>query len=284
MKIAVAYENGEVFQHFGKAEQFKVYTIDGGEVVDAVVISANGGGHDALAAFLADNEIDACICGNIGEGAMAALEEVGIEVVSGAEGDTDAAVGQYLMGLLDSIGCNCGGHCGGDEGCGCGSDEGGCGGCGGGCGGRRIMLEGPNAGKTVRVHYKGTFNDGTQFDSSYDRGETLEFICGAGMMIPGFDKAVVNMTVGQEIDIHLMPEEAYGPSDPRAIFPVALAQLPGAEELKVGERVYLSNAMGQPFPVTVVAKDDTTITFDANHEMAGMELNFHIQLVEVDEA
>ena len=73
-----------------------------------------------------------------------------------------------------------------------------------------IILEGKNAGRTVRVHYRGTFNDGTQFDSSYDRGEPLEFICGAGMMISGFDKAVVDMETGQAVDIHLMPEEAYG--------------------------------------------------------------------------
>ena len=143
------------------------------------------------------------------------------------------------------------------------------------------MLEGPNAGKTVRVHYRGTLNDGTQFDSSYDRGEPLEFICGAGMMIPGFDKAVVDMEVGQVVDVHLMPEEAYGQSDPRAIFTVEIAQLPGSEDLKVGEQVYLYNNMGQPFKVVVTAVENGNITFDANHEMAGKELNFRIELVEV---
>lgn len=63
-----------------------------------------------------------------------------------------------------------------------------------------------NVGKTCRTHYRGTFNDGTQFDSSYDRGEPLEFICGAGQMIKGFDAAVANMEVGQVVDVHLMPE------------------------------------------------------------------------------
>lgn len=138
-----------------------------------------------------------------------------------------------------------------------------------------------NLNKTVRVHYTGTFNDGTKFDSSYDRGETLEFICGAGMMIKGFDKAVEDMQVGDVKDIHLMPEEAYGLPNPKNIFPVEIAQLPGAENIGVGEQVYLTSATGQTFPVTVVAKDDTTITFDANHEMAGKELNFRIELVEV---
>lgn len=138
-----------------------------------------------------------------------------------------------------------------------------------------------NVNKTVRVHYTGTFNDGTKFDSSYDRGETLEFVCGAGMMIKGFDEAVKEMEVGQTVDIHLMPEEAYGMPDPENILKIEIAQLPGSEELEVGQRVYLTNAIGQPFPVLVVEKDDTNITLDANHEMAGKELNFKIELVEV---
>lgn len=136
-------------------------------------------------------------------------------------------------------------------------------------------------GKTCRTHYRGTFNDGTQFDSSYDRGEPLEFICGAGQMIRGFDAAVADMEVGQIIDVHLMPEEAYGMADPNAIFTMEIAQLPGSEDLTVGQQVYLSNQFGQPFPVKVTAKDEKNITFDANHEMAGKELNFKIELVEV---
>ncbi|MDO4521747.1 MAG: peptidylprolyl isomerase [Eubacteriales bacterium] len=142
-------------------------------------------------------------------------------------------------------------------------------------------LKGRNVGKNCRTHYKGTFNDGTQFDSSYDRGEPLEFICGAGQMIKGFDAAVADMEVGQEIDVHLMPEEAYGMPSSEAMITVPLAQMPGAEELEAGARVYLQNVMGQSFPVTVTEKNEETITFDANHEMAGKELNFHIELVEV---
>ncbi len=140
-----------------------------------------------------------------------------------------------------------------------------------------------NIGKICRTHYRGTFDDGTQFDSSYDRGEPLEFECGAGQMIKGFDAAVAEMEVGQEIDVHLTPEEAYGMPNPDAVFTVEIAQLPGAEDLEVGARVYLSNQMGQPFPVKVAAKDESSITFDANHEMAGKALNFHIELVEVKE-
>ena len=281
MKIAVTYENGEVFQHFGKTETFKVYEVEDQKVVSSELIASNGTGHGALAGLLAGEGIDVLICGGMGGGAQAALTEAGIEVVSGAEGNTDEVVEAYLKGELVSQGVNCDHHdheeehdCGG-HGCG-----GHCGSCGG-CGAPQIILEGKNAGKTCRVHYKGTLNDGTQFDSSYDRGEPLEFLCGAGMMIKGFDAAVVDMEVGQIIDVHLMPEEAYGMPNPEMVMTFEIAQLPGSEDLTVGQQVYLSNAMGQPFPVKVVAKDDTTVTLDANHEMAGKELNFQIELVEV---
>ena len=140
-----------------------------------------------------------------------------------------------------------------------------------------------NENKKCKVHYTGTFNDGTKFDSSYDRGEPLEFTCGAGQMIQGFDAAVKDMIVGEIKDIHLNPEEAYGMPDPQNILELEIEQLPGSENLEVGQRVFLSNAMGPPFPVTGTAKDDKNITLDANHEMAGKELNFKIELVSVEE-
>ena len=89
------------------------------------------------------------------------------------------------------------------------------------------------------------------------------------------------MEVGDKVDIHLMPEEAYGQPDEDAIFTVEIAQLPGSEELVVGQQVYLQDPYGRPFPVKVVAKDENNITLDANHVMAGKELNFTIELVEV---
>ena len=101
------------------------------------------------------------------------------------------------------------------------------------------------------------------------------------MMIKGFDVAVANMEVGEVVDVHLIPSEAYGEADPRAIFRVEISRMPGAENVSVGQQVYLQNQNGQPVPVKVIAKDETSITFDANHEMAGKELNFRIELVEV---
>lgn len=283
MKIAVSYANGEVFQHFGKTEFFKIYETEGKRILSGQVVPTDGIGHEALAEFLKGLGVEVVICGGLGDGAMAALTGAGIEVCSGAEGDTDLAVDSYLKGQLVSTGTNCDHHHHEDASEGCGGCGGSCGsGCGGGCSGCRPTIEGKNVGKTCRVHYRGTFNDGTQFDASYDRGEPLEFVCGAGMMIPGFDAAVAQMDIGQVIDIHLMPEEAYGMPDPGAIFSLAIADLPGAEEAEVGQRVYLYNSMGQPVPVTVTAKDETNITFDANHEMAGKELNFQIQLLEIE--
>lgn len=285
MKIAVTYDEGKIFQHFGKTEYFKVYQVEDGQVVSSQVISSNGSGHGALAGILAEQAVDVLICGGIGGGAQAALEEEGIKLCSGAQGDVDEAVEAYLKGELVSSGVNCDHHH--EEGHSCGDhgEEHSCGGnchggCGGGCGSQPTFT-GRNVGKTCRTHYRGTFNDGTVFDSSYDRGEPLEFICGAGQMIRGFDAAVADLEVGQTVDVHLMPEEAYGMPDPNAIFTLEIAQLPGAEDLEVGQQVYLSNQYGQPFPVKVTAKDEKTITFDANHEMAGKELNFQIELVEV---
>ncbi|MBQ4044819.1 MAG: FKBP-type peptidyl-prolyl cis-trans isomerase, partial [Lachnospiraceae bacterium] len=298
MKIAVTYENGNVFQHFGRTENFKIYEVEDGKVVSAEVIGGNGIGHESLAGYLADQGVEKLICGGLGQGAQNALAEAGIEVIAGAQGDTDEAVAAYLRGELESTGVNCDHHgdhhhgdhhhgdhhhgedhecCGGGEDgecCGdgedgecCGGEEGGCGGCSG-CGTPQIIYEGKNAGKKCRVHYRGTFNDGAQFDSSYDRGQTLDFISGVGMMIPGFDKAVVDMEVGQTLDIHLMPEEAYGPSDPRAIMKFRISDLMGSEGLSVGQKVYLQDQMGRPVPVVVLEKDEEFITLDANHEMA----------------
>ena len=276
MKIAVTYENGQVFQHFGHTEEFKIYDVEDGKVVSSKVMGSDGAGHEALATLLENRAIDVLICGGIGPGAVAALEDCGIELCAGASGSADEAVEAYLRGELKNTGANCDHH--GEHHHGEGHE---CGHEGGHCGHHGHGISGKNVGKTCRTHYRGTFNDGTQFDSSYDRGEPLEFVCGAGQMIKGFDAAVADMEVGEIKEVHLMPHEAYGESDPNAIITVAIAQMPGAGSVNVGDRVYLQNMYGQPFPAVVAAKDETTVTFDANHEMAGKELNFTIELVEV---
>lgn len=121
MKIAVTYENGQVFQHFGHCENFKVYHTADGKVVESAVISAEGSGHGALAGFLEGQEVDALICGGIGAGARAALGDIGIQIYPGVTGDADAGVEALLHGRLEynpdtscshhhEEGHHCGGH------------------------------------------------------------------------------------------------------------------------------------------------------------------------------
>lgn len=282
MRIAVTYENGNVFQHFGKSKEFKIYTVEENKVIYSKVISAGDAGHEALAEVLAEYKVDVLICGGLGDGAKNALSAAGIEVISGAAGEADLAVEAYLGGQLESQGVNCDHHDHHEEqesGC-----ESNCGSCGG-CGHHElhVIYDGKNAGKQCSVHYTGTLDDGTVFDSSVERNQPLDFVCGVGMMIKGFDKAVVDMEVGDEVDIHLTPSEAYGEFNPEAVLHLQIAELPGSENLQVGQRVALQDTNGRSFPVVVKEKTDTTIVLDANHELAGKALNFHIQLLSVVE-
>ena len=139
-----------------------------------------------------------------------------------------------------------------------------------------------NEGKQVKVHYVGTLDDGSQFDSSRDRGEPLEFTCMAGQMIPGFDVAVRDMAVGDTITVHIPALEAYGEPDPQKIIRMQYEALPGSEKLAVGSHPILATPDGRPIPCVVVAKDDETITFDMNHELAGKDLTFEIELLEAE--
>lgn len=127
MKIAVTYENGQVFQHFGHCENFKIYEVENKEVKSAEVMSAVGSGHGALADFLHLNGVNVLICGGIGGGARTALAEAGIQLYPGVVGDADAMVSALLNGTLafnPNTVCNHhheGGHT-------CGEDKHGCGG------------------------------------------------------------------------------------------------------------------------------------------------------------
>lgn len=123
MKIAVPYENGEIFQHFGRTERFKLYTVEEGKVVQEGVVGTDGNGHGALAGFLRQAGVDTLICGGIGGGARQALNGAGIELYGGVSGQADEAVAALLTGTLRyAPDITCGGHdhaCGGhDHACG----------------------------------------------------------------------------------------------------------------------------------------------------------------------
>lgn len=140
-----------------------------------------------------------------------------------------------------------------------------------------------NEGKVVKVHYKGTLDDGEVFDSSYDHNEPIEFTCMGGQMIKGFDEAVCDMKVGEKKKIHLEPEEAYGDKDERLVQTVELEMIPNAQDLPDSGTIYLQGPDGMPIPAEIVEKTDKTVTFDMNHPMAGKPLNFELELVEVSD-
>lgn len=139
-----------------------------------------------------------------------------------------------------------------------------------------------NAGKKVSVHYTGTLDDGTKFDSSYDHGQPLEFTCAAGMMIPGFDRAVEDMEVGQTQTVRLEPKDAYGEYTEEAVQTMDAKFIPNGEALAdhVGQRIYMQTEQGM-MPMLVKAYEDGMVTFDMNHELAGKALTFEITLVSV---
>ena len=134
MRIAVTYEDGYIFQHFGHSAQFKVYDVQNGRIVASEIVDTNGSGHGALASLLSGLNADALICGGIGGGAQMALAAAGIRVFGGVSGDADEAVEALLAGVLDfnpNVRCNHHDHHGADHSCGdhgCGSH------CGGHCG------------------------------------------------------------------------------------------------------------------------------------------------------
>ena len=133
MKIAVTYENGNVFQHFGHTAQFKLYDVENGTVVSSEVVDTNGSGHGALAGLLAQQGVDCLICGGIGGGAQMALAEAGIRLYAGCSGDADQRVAELLNGTLQfAQEATCDHHHGedhacGDHGCGHHSEEHHCG-------------------------------------------------------------------------------------------------------------------------------------------------------------
>ncbi len=135
-------------------------------------------------------------------------------------------------------------------------------------------------GDKVRVHYSGRLLDGTLFDSSEGR-EPLEFTVGAGQMIKGFDAGVQGMRVGDRKTIQIPPEEAYGHRDEEAIIEFPSENVPSDMTLEPGMQLTLRNQYGQPVPVVVLEVKTDVIIMDANHMLAGQELVFEVELVEI---
>jgi peptidylprolyl isomerase len=137
------------------------------------------------------------------------------------------------------------------------------------------------SGDAVKVHYTGKLTNGEQFDSSMGR-EPLAFTVGAGQMIKGFDAAMPGMTVGEKKTITIAAVDAYGERSEEAIIPFPVENVPPDMKLEVGMTLSLNNEMGQPFPVVVSEIKEDVIILDANHFLAGKELVFDIELVEIE--
>lgn len=138
-------------------------------------------------------------------------------------------------------------------------------------------------GNNVKVHYRGTLvENGEEFDSSYLRNQTLNFKVGSGQMIKGFDEALLGMTVGQVKEVEISATEAYGERNNDAIQDVPKTQFPEDFEAQVGMTIQGMNEQGQPIMATIVEEKEDSITVDTNHPLAGKDLKFSIELVEVE--
>ena len=136
-------------------------------------------------------------------------------------------------------------------------------------------------GQTVSLHYIGTFDDGTEFDSSRGRGQPLTFQVGSGQVIPGFDTAVRTMSVGETQDVRIEAAEAYGEVNPDAYQTVPRDMFNPEMELVVDATVYGQNEGGQQMMARIVEFDDNSVRLDLNHPLAGKPLNFNIELLSV---
>jgi peptidylprolyl isomerase len=140
-------------------------------------------------------------------------------------------------------------------------------------------MQSAKSGDTVRVHYTGKLDDGSVFDSSEGR-DPLEFQLGGGQVIPGFEQAVEGMSPGDERSVTIAPDEAYGPRRDELVLVVPRVELPAEMQPEVGQQLQLSQE-GQSFIVTVADVNDAEIVLDANHPLAGEELTFELQLVDI---
>ncbi len=137
-----------------------------------------------------------------------------------------------------------------------------------------------NNGDTVKVHYVGRLEDGTVFDSSYDR-EPLEFTIGQRQLIPGFEQGVIGMEPGESKTITISAEQAYGPYRPEKVIDVDRRQLPEGLEPEVGMRLRGIEPSGRVIDFTIIGVTDAEVTLDGNHPLAGKNLSFDIELLEI---
>lgn len=135
-------------------------------------------------------------------------------------------------------------------------------------------------GDTVKVHYTGTLENGEVFDSSLSR-EPLEFTLGQGQLIPGFEKAVIGLKVGDTTKAEIPSAEAYGERNPQMEVQVQKDQLPEGMEPEVGMQLQLNQPDGQAIPVQITKVEGEEVTIDANHPLAGKDLTFNIEVVEI---
>lgn len=135
-------------------------------------------------------------------------------------------------------------------------------------------------GDTVRVHYRGTLADGSEFDAS-EESDPLEVTLGAGEVIPGFEQALVGMSPGENKTVCLTADQAYGPYQEELAQEVERAQIPSEVSLEVGSILQASDPNGQAVRVTVKAVNDSHVTLDLNHPLAGKDLTFELRLVEI---
>ena len=136
-------------------------------------------------------------------------------------------------------------------------------------------------GDKIKVEYTGTFEDGTVFDSSENYGKPLEFEIGKGMVVPGFEKAVIGMEKDEEKEITITPEDGYGQPNPQLVQKVPKEKLPKEQEPKEGMFLAINTPDGQKIPAQIKAVDDKEVTIDLNHPLAGKTLNFKIKIVEI---
>lgn len=136
------------------------------------------------------------------------------------------------------------------------------------------------SGDKIKVHYHGKLTNGETFDSSAGR-EPLEFEVGSGMVIPGFDDGVTGMSVGEKKTINIPFAEAYGPKNPEMVIEMPKDRFPADMQVEIGMPLMMSDQQGQQFQVTIVEIKEDAVMLDANHPLAGQDLIFDLELVEI---